>query len=147
MATEDPLNLLVATLSSKGEIQLLNDEAVQVFALKEATRLAFPNPTVLHGPRIVLSKTVPTRYRKPGSSANVADAATCFDVQSLLLCFLSRDQPMADYMREARSVGAAFVSAVNKREVLDYLEGRREAGTEVIPISAGAPVCLCFEGP
>lgn len=122
----DPLLLLRASLSRGATITLLaappsaspsSTPTEEVYALPLATHIAFPS-TSTTSPRPIFPKTTPTRYLTNASSTET------YDLQTLLLVFLHRDASTANYMKIVREGNFGFVSAIDRKMVVDWLSGK-----------------------
>lgn len=138
MSGEDALLLLRDALSTNTTISLLagTDPSEEVFALKACTHIAFSTSTG----RTILAKSTATRY-----TASAAGTAY-YDLQTLLLAFLQRDATTGDYLRAAKTEGCAFVSAIERRVVVDWLRGKSPFESERITALDGAVEGTAAEG-
>lgn len=116
MASADPLVLLRGALSSGKPISLLAQDGTEVFDLKSCTDISF-------GQGRTFPKTTPTRFLSEPASSLDDPAAPTFDLQTLLLAFNERDAAFGVYIRNAGQSGVPFVTATDRRLVLDYLRG------------------------
>ncbi|OBZ75960.1 Cell division control protein 73 [Grifola frondosa] len=89
-------------------------------------------------PTLSLPKSTPTRLRRPGEtsidpSSNPQDF---FPVEAVYLAWLLRDASGAEYMKQARENGLAvgFVSVTERKGVVDWLEGRTESLSGLVPL-------------
>ena len=127
-APTDPLDALIESIASKSPIMLFDGAQQPVTALRDAETIALPGPKGT----ATFPRTALTRYRRPTAAADATDAAAFFDLQSLVLLYLFKDRPVADYVKEAQATpGAASISITIKNAVIQLLERTREAGDEV----------------
>lgn len=145
MSTPDALLLLRTALSQNDTITLLSlapDSAlppVEVFSLGTATHLSFPSALTPSTPTIV-AKGIKTRYSSTPSGADY------YDLQTLLLAFLQREAGTGEYIRVSKNEGCAFVSAIERRVVVDWLAGKSELDSERITPLEGHPDSAHDEG-
>lgn len=134
LASNDPLLVLRQAINSKTTITYLhNDE---------------PVPTLLHATHIslgsaILPKSGPTRYTKPGA-ADALLPNDFYTLEAIYLAWLLRDAPGADYMRQARECGLAvgFVSVTERKNVVEWLEGKVNDLDRIKPLAPGASITL-----
>ncbi|KAF7346503.1 CDC73-C domain-containing protein [Mycena sanguinolenta] len=125
----DPLLALRQAIKAKDTISYAqNGEPCK--NLLEATHLVV-------SPTCTLSKSATTRYRKPGVSAT-AGPDDFFTVEAVYLAWLLQSAPGADYMKQARENGLAvgFVSVTERKNVVDWLEGRIADNERILPLAA-----------
>lgn len=125
----DPLLLLHSTLTLNGTITLLSfpdpsttpldpTTATEVYDLPSCTHIAFPS-TSTSQPRPILIKSFPTRYTSNGTGSG-----DCYDLQTLLFAYLKREESSGEYIKICRENNLNFVSAIERKSVLDFLSGR-----------------------
>ncbi|KAJ7095751.1 RNA polymerase II-associated protein [Mycena belliarum] len=125
----DPLLALRAAIKVKANITYTkNDEPCQ--DLLSATHIVV-------SPKCTLPKSAPTRYRKPGILM-AAEPGDFFSVEAVYLAWLFKSAPGADYMKQARENGLAvgFVSVTERKNVVDWLEGRITDQERIVPLVA-----------
>ena len=85
---------------------------------------------------VVLPKSTPTRWRKPGVTA-ASEPSDFFSLEAIYLAWLLRDAPGADYLKQARENGltVGFVSVTERKSVVDWLEGRTTDHERIVPLS------------
>lgn len=121
----DPLLLLREVISTQLKVTLLlivDDRREEVFSLSACTHLSFP-PCSLSPTSTLLPKSCPTRYTavEPTEANPVVDT---FDLQCLLNAYMEREAGMAEYLRNASAAGVRFISAVERRVVVEWLSGK-----------------------
>lgn len=135
----DP-NLALA-MSSEEDPLLALRQAVKAKDTITYSQNGDPCPNLLDATHIVvsptctLSKSAPTRYRKPGVSM-VAGPDGFFSVEAVFLAWLLQSAPGADYMKQARENGLAvgFVSVTERKNVVDWLEGKITDHERIVPL-------------
>ncbi|KAJ6525312.1 RNA polymerase II-associated protein [Mycena vulgaris] len=92
---------------------------------------------IVVSPTCTLSKSAPTRYRKPGVLM-AAGPDDFFSVEAVYLAWLFQSAPGADYMKQARENGLAvgFVSVTERKNVVDWLEGKIADHERIVPLVA-----------
>ncbi|KAH8924092.1 CDC73-domain-containing protein [Atractiella rhizophila] len=132
----DPLLVLRATLTNKLTITLLDDSspANEVYTISECSFLSFPVLNEATNARITLPKTTPTRFRKPGMSGTdpTTSPADFYDLQSLLNGYLMSKKSFGEYVQECHKMGVSFISATERKQMVDYLDGVHEHIPSVI---------------
>ncbi|KAK7048495.1 CDC73-C domain-containing protein [Favolaschia claudopus] len=130
----------------------MNSDADPLLALRQAitakdtityAQNGEPCKTILEATHIVvtptcsLPKSAPTRYRKPGVSA-ASSPDDFFSVEAVFLAWLLQSAPGADYMKQARESGlaAGFVSVTERKNVVDWLEGKISENERILPLVA-----------
>ncbi|KAJ6621878.1 RNA polymerase II-associated protein [Mycena sp. CBHHK59/15] len=88
-------------------------------------------------PTCSLPKSSSTRYRKPGVLM-ASGPDDFFSVEAVYLAWLLQSAPGADYMKQARENGLAvgFVSVTERKNVVDWLEGRITEHERILPLVA-----------
>lgn len=120
----DSLQCLRQAIKSRQPITYANADG-PCTSLVTATHLVL-------SPSVSLTKSSPTRYRKPGSSSS-----DFFSVEAVYLAWLLRDAPGAEYMKQARESGLAvgFVSVTERKNVVDWLEGNIADSERIAPLN------------
>lgn len=127
MAAPDALRLLISACSRRLDLSLVTESGQSIDDLSLSTHISLPSST--SSEPLLLPKATPTRLLSPDG--------TPYDLQSLVLFWLNRDAPLADYMRKSTAVGARPIGIQLKRSVLEILEGRRQPNEkEVLPEGA-----------
>ena len=85
---------------------------------------------------VVLPKSTPTRWRKPGVAAAL-EPSDFFSLEAIYLAWLLRDAPGADYLKQARENGltVGFVSVTERKSVVDWLEGKTTDHERIVPLT------------
>ncbi|EGG01489.1 uncharacterized protein MELLADRAFT_117789 [Melampsora larici-populina 98AG31] len=120
----DPLILLRRAITSRNDIHLISSENQKVFTLSDCSMLSLPSSS---GQRILIPKTLVTRYRKPDSpidSTPLTSPEHFYDLQSILLCYLNRESGVGSYIQEANLQKCSFVTATERKLLNDYLESK-----------------------
>lgn len=129
MATQDPLLLLRSCLSTGSTITLLtttpsdppsSTPTEEVYSIPLSTHIAFPTSSSSSLPPPIFPKSIPTRYL----ATTDPTSTETFDLQTLLLVFLQRDASTAEYMKIVREGNLGFVSAIDRKVVVDWLSGK-----------------------
>ncbi|KAJ7189845.1 RNA polymerase II-associated protein [Mycena pura] len=132
----------------------MNNETDALLALRQAIKVKDtitysqnrePCQSLLSATHIVLSpacslpKSAPTRYRKPGV-ATATGPDDFFSVEAVYLAWLLQSAPGAEYMKQARENGLAvgFVSVTERKNVVDWLEGRTTENERIVPLTAAS---------
>ncbi|KAJ7069631.1 RNA polymerase II-associated protein [Mycena amicta] len=94
--------------------------------LLEATHLVL-------SPTTTLPKSTPTRYRRPA-------ADDFFTLDALYLAWQLQNASGAEYMKQTRESGLAvgFVSVTERKNVVDWLEGRTTENDRIVPLAGGS---------
>ncbi len=138
MSSPDPLTLLRAALTASAPPTLL-DAAGQPAPLARATHLRFSQ----HPSSPVLALATPTRF-----TAREDDPIERHTLQQLYYAYEERETGGAEYMRKAAGMPDAaaqgtgqmkVVSIVDRKLVLDYLEGRAEAPRGRVVVEGSDP--------
>jgi len=134
MAASDPLFLLQNAIKSRFSIEYTTGSGGSVSTLSEATHLRL-------SPSIVLPKNTPTRFKKPGATASNPNAAphdfTALD--AIVVAWLARDAPVAEYMKQVREAGiSAFVSITERNGIVEWLEAKVNEHDRIAPLNAEA---------
>lgn len=106
---------------------------------KPTSSLASATHIVL-SPTVSLPKTTPTQLRKPGASSTDPSASPqdFFSLEAVYLAWLLRQSSGAEYMKQAREHGltVGFVSVTERKNVVDWLEGKTNALNGLIPLAS-----------
>jgi len=124
MTSEDPLLALRQAVKSKSNITFTaNGQPTD--SLRDASHISLSSD-------ISLPKSTPTRYKKPGSQE-------VYSLEALYLTWLLRSAPGAEYMKQARENGltSGFVSVTERKNVVEWLEGRASDGDKLVPLAGG----------
>lgn len=105
-----------------------------------------PTSSLLHATDLVISpttslpKSTPTRYLKPGVSSP-SGPLDFFSIEAVYLAWLLQSAPGAEYMKQARENGLAvgFVSVTERKNVVDWLEGRIADHERIVPLDGEKP--------
>lgn len=135
----DPLQALIDAVSRDPSsiVLLASDRSTPVDELKDCETLSFPPNTAASShsngdpSRVLLHKTAPTRYKR--------DEHNFYDLGSLLFCFLRQDVGAGDYFRAAQEQGVMPLGIIERRAVVDLLQGKRPPGNEVAPLGESSP--------
>jgi parafibromin len=132
MSTTDPLNLLRGAISS-GQLPSLLDANDESCPLVQATKISFASTDA---GTITLPITTPTRF-----TVRENDTSEFHTLQQLYYVYVERETGGAEYMRKAQAVvgGMRVVSIINRRLVLDYLEGKTEAPKGRVVVQGSDP--------
>ena len=62
-----------------------------------------------------------------------------YSLEALYLTWLLRSAPGAEYMKQARENGltSGFVSVTERKNVVEWLEGRASDGDKLVPLARG----------
>ena len=133
--SSDPLYLLRTAISS-GQLPTLLNSSDESCTLADATHITFPSTST------TLPVTTPTRF-----SVQDNDASEFHTLQQLYYVYVERETGTAEYMRRAQAVGGGVgmrvVGIVNRKLVLDYLEGKTEAPPGRVLVEGSDPAQGC----
>ncbi|SCV74674.1 BQ2448_7703 [Microbotryum intermedium] len=144
-SSSDPLLVLRSVLSADpgSRIDYLDHTFEPTASLSSATHLVLPST-----PARTFPKSIPTRFTSASATATGTgtgtggDSATTYDLATLVFAWLSRDQGVGEYLKNARDEQVGFVAITDRRTVLDYLAGKlsdAQLGTRIIePVTTGA---------
>ena len=102
-----------------------------------------PTPSLAAATHIVLSsqslsKSTPTRFRKPGVSGSdpASNPEDFFTLDAIYVTWLLKDASVTEYMKQARDNGltGGLVSVTERKSVVDWLEGRMAKHPSVTPL-------------
>ena len=131
-ATTDPLLALRQAIKSRTPITYATDSKPEELFSAASHIVLSSNAT--------LSKTIPTRLRRPGltSTDPSSNPQDFFTLGAVYLAWKLRDASVADYMKQARENGLAvgFVSVTERKTVVDWLEGRAADLADVVPLAS-----------
>ncbi|GLB35615.1 putative RNA polymerase II-associated protein [Lyophyllum shimeji] len=127
----DALLSLRQAIKSKDPITYSNSHG-PCSSLLNATHLVL-------SPSVSLPKSTPTRYLKKDVTS-ASGPSDFFSVEAIYLAWLLRDAPGAEYMKQARENGLAvgFVSVTERKDVVDWLEGRIHDTPRIVPLPSDA---------
>lgn len=129
-STNDALLALRQAIKSKTEITYANGTDPTT-SLASATHLVI-------SPTLSLAKSSSTRLRKPGAASAdpFSNPQDFFTVEAVYLAWRLKDASGAEYMKQARENGLAvgFVSVTERKNVVDWLEGRRNDLENIVPL-------------
>lgn len=130
MSHSDALTALAQAISGSGTVELLTEssEPTTSFVAASSVKLTPPN--------VVLPKSQTTRYFKANSTSEY------YTLEALVLLYLFRDAPSAEYMKHAREAGiqATGVPITERSKVLEYLQGGAVAESDrVEPLRSTTP--------
>lgn len=119
MASLDSLAALRQTIKTHDPITFLNDSN-PCAKITVATHIKLGDA--------IISKSTPTRFRKPGTDSTDWNAQPddFYTTEAVVLAWLLKELPVAEYMKQAREAGLAvgFVSVTERKGVVDWLEGK-----------------------
>ena len=117
--TEDALLALRNAIKSQSTISY-TASGEPTPSLAAATHLVLPSQT--------LSKSTPTRFRKPGVSGSdpAGSPGDFFALDAIYVTWLLKDASVTEYMKQARDNGltVGLVSVTERKSVVDWLEGK-----------------------
>ncbi|GAA5841040.1 hypothetical protein JCM3766R1_006645 [Sporobolomyces carnicolor] len=116
----DPLLALRSALSSSQSITLLSATSSEVFSISESTHISFPSLATSPS----FPKATPTRFYAGPSPDHSDPSAPVYDLQTLLFGWLQKDLPTGEYVKAARGQGVGFISATDRRMLMEYLGGK-----------------------
>ncbi|KAG6841738.1 hypothetical protein C0991_007624 [Blastosporella zonata] len=127
MTSTDALLILRQTIKAKEPIKY-TDSKGPCSSLLTATHILASS--------VSLSKSSPTRYLKTGVTTP-SGPSDFFSVEAVYIAWLLRDAGGAEYMKQARENGLAvgFVSVTERKNVVDWLEGRTLENSRIVPLS------------
>ncbi|SCZ97812.1 BZ3500_MvSof-1268-A1-R1_Chr3-3g06387 [Microbotryum saponariae] len=130
-SSSDPLSVLRSVLSSdpSSRITYLDASSSPTTSLSSATQLVLPS-----SPPTTFSKAIPTRFTCASTTT------TTYDLATLVFAWLSREQGVGEYLKNARDEQVGFVAITDRRIVLDYLAGKvggGEAGGRILKEGSG----------
>lgn len=115
---DDPLRLLIKTITSNGTIRKLSndteDAAAEVQSWQDCRFIALANQR--------FAKDTLTRYKKDDTNKH--------DLQSLLACYEERNQAFPGYLQFCMASSIPFISAVDREKVVQVLSGQRQESEE-----------------
>jgi parafibromin len=127
---EDPLIALRQSIKSKSKVGYSNTSG--------------PCPTLIGATSLIINskpfpKSIRTRFHR-GAGAN-----DFYALDAVYVAWLLRDAPGAEYMKQAREHGLAvgFVSVTERKQVVDWLEGKVQDSDRIAPLS-GAYIFLIY---
>lgn len=127
--TEDALLALRNAIKSQSTISYTTD-GEQTPSLAAATHIVLSSQS--------LSKTTPTRFRKPGVSGSdpASNPEDFFTLDAIYVTWLLKDASVTEYMKQARENGltGGLVSVTERKSVVDWLEGRMAKHPSVTPL-------------
>ncbi len=97
-------------------------------------------------PSLVLSKTTPTRWRRPQPVSDaitqpamdpVAEPQRFFALETLVLCWVTRNESAATYMRQATTEVPVYISLTERKGVIDWLDGKTGDHERIAPLPEG----------
>ncbi|KAK4684011.1 parafibromin, partial [Tremellales sp. Uapishka_1] len=124
MTSQDPLDLLVASIRDSLSPVLLTPELSPSTTLSTAAWLSFPQSGAAP---INLPKDVPTRYTSKADSSD-----EFYSLGQLWLAWTERATAVREYLIKGTSEGVGYVTITDRRGVVDYLEGGRDASGRVV---------------
>ena len=128
--TEDALLALRNAIKSQSTISYTVD-GQPTSSLAAATHLVLPSQT--------LSKSTPTRFRKPGVSGSdpTSSPGDFFTLDAIYVTWLLKDASVTEYMKQARDDGLAggLVSVTERKSVVDWLEGKVPHHPNILPLA------------
>ncbi|KAF9650637.1 CDC73-domain-containing protein, partial [Thelephora ganbajun] len=129
--TEDALLALRNAIKSQSTVSYIaNGEPVS--SLAAATHLVLSSQT--------LSKSTPTRFRKPGVSGSdpTNSPADFFTLDAIYVTWLLKDASVTEYMKQARDNGltGGLVSVTERKSVVDWLEGKAADHPNITPLAS-----------
>ena len=136
MASPDPLELLLAAITTNEPPQLLTASNEPTESFGEAASLSFKTAEV------TLPKDTPTRY-----SAKAGSTTEFSNVGQLLLAWLERQAALREYMMKAQGSGVGYVTTLDRRGVVEYLTGQSDGAGRVLQLGAGKLGLFCGANP
>jgi len=133
MAESDPLTALKSTILSKQPITYCTSSGTSCASGPTATHLSLSGRA--------FAKNSTTRYRSSGASSG----SDFYTLDAVYLAWTLRDAPAAEYMKQMREGGltAGFVSVTERKNVVEWLEGRVGDGSRVVPLGGTFLVFSC----
>ena len=127
--TEDALLALRNAIKSQSVISYTtNGESTP--SLATATHIVLSSQS--------LSKSTPTRFRKPGISGSdpASSPEDFFTLDAIYVTWLLKDASVTEYMKQARDNGltGGLVNVTERKSVVDWLEGRVANHPSVVPL-------------
>ena len=137
-STEDVLLALRNAIKSQSTISYTANREPTT-SLAAATHLVLSSQT--------LSKSTPTRFRRPGVSGSdpTSSPEDFFTLDAIYVTWLLKDASVTEYMKQARDNGltGGLVSVTERKSVVDWLEGRVADHPNILPLACkrGAAPC------
>jgi parafibromin len=137
MAETDALNVLRHAIETKRTIKFLTSEQQPTTSLAQAAFLVIPQSSST--PPVTLSKSTPTRLRKPNHTSTdpSTDPSDFFALDAVFLSWSLKDAATAEYMKNARESGIGIPNMVpitEKQGVAEWLEGKTDSHPNVVPL-------------
>ncbi|KAI0344972.1 CDC73-domain-containing protein [Trametopsis cervina] len=130
MSTPDVLLALRNAIRSKSKITYTKDT-------EPTPSLATATHIVL-SPSVTLSKSEPTRLRRPGTSSTdpSAQPQDFYALQAVYLAWHLRDAHGAEYLKQMRENGlpVGFISITDRKSIVDWLEGKVNKLDSIAPV-------------
>ncbi|PVG02189.1 CDC73-domain-containing protein [Serendipita vermifera] len=141
MAETDALNLLRHAIETKRTIKFLTSEQQPTTSLAQAAFLVIPQSSST--PPVTLSKSTPTRLRKPDHTKTdpTTDPGDFYSIDAVFLAWSLKDAATAEYMKNAREAGIGIpnmVSITEKQGVAGWLEGKTDSHPNIVPLQGAA---------
>jgi parafibromin len=134
MTTSDSLSALRQTIKAHDSIKFLNGSD-PCGSLVAATHIKLEDA--------IFSKSTPTRFRKPGTDSTdwKVQPDGFYTIEAIVLAWLLKELPVAEYMKQAREAGLAvgFVSVTERKGVVDWLEGKISTHERIV---GGGELCI-----
>src|ERR1700753_827033 len=112
MAETDPLVALRQAIASRKPVAFLTSEQQATTSFSDAAFLVLSQPS--GAPSITLSKSIPTRFRKPGQRQTdpTAHPADFYHLDAVYLAWSLREAATAEYMKSVRESGIGVSNMV-----------------------------------
>lgn len=131
MSTADPLLALRNAIKARYKPTPVDAQNTPSPTLAAATHIRLSDT-------LSLSKSTPTRLRRPGSSDNDPETnpSSFVSLEAVYLAWTLRDAGSAEYMKQARDSGLAvgFVSVTERKGVVEWLEGKTSDLESIAPL-------------
>lgn len=131
MSTEDPLLALRNAIKARYKPTPVDAQNAPSPTLAAATHIRLSDT-------LSLSKSTPTRLRRPGSTDTDPETnpSSFVSLEAAYLAWTLRDAGSAEYMKQARDSGLAvgFVSVTERKGVVEWLEGKTSDLESIVPL-------------
>jgi parafibromin len=135
MTEPDPLIALRQAIASRKPVTFLTGEQKPTTSFSDAAFLVLPQPS--GAPVVNLSKSIPTRFRKPGQSQTdpTAHPADFYHLDAVYLAWSLREAATAEYMKSVRESGIGvsnMVAITEKQGIVEWLENKMDNHPNIV---------------
>lgn len=149
MSEPDALLSLRQSILSKKPISFLTADQQSTTSLIEAAAIVLPQPSSANILTATLSKSTPTRLRKPNHTQT--DPSThptdFYGLDAVYLAWSLREAATAEYMKSAREAGISITNMVaitEKQSVAEWLEGKTDNHPNIVPLHGKSGCTQCI---